>query len=262
MQSRFLVKRLKKVELKNPLVISGMPGIGNVAKITVDFLVDSLKAKQIIDITTYNLPNCVFVNEDNTVDLPKLEIYHKKIGGRDLLLLTGDIQPTEERGCYELCEDLVGLFSKLKVKEILTLGGIGLDEAVKIPKVYVTGTDKKTVDKYYTKGMKKGTDAAAGPIVGVSGVLLGMAKAHGLNGAVLLAETQISPTHLGIQGAKALIKRLDSQLKLKVDIKELNAEVKEIEKELKERFEKLSVLDEDKPKKISKAHKESISYIG
>ena len=36
----------KKPKLKNPTLIEGLPGIGNVGKIAADFIVDELKAKK------------------------------------------------------------------------------------------------------------------------------------------------------------------------------------------------------------------------
>ncbi len=35
----------KKPKLNNPILIEGLPGIGNVGKVAVDFLIEELKAK-------------------------------------------------------------------------------------------------------------------------------------------------------------------------------------------------------------------------
>ena len=35
----------KKPKLNNPIFVEGLPGIGNVGKVAVDFLIDELKAK-------------------------------------------------------------------------------------------------------------------------------------------------------------------------------------------------------------------------
>ena len=39
---------VKKVKLNKPILIVGMPGIGNVGKIAADLMVDQLKAEKII----------------------------------------------------------------------------------------------------------------------------------------------------------------------------------------------------------------------
>jgi proteasome assembly chaperone (PAC2) family protein len=68
----------KKAVLKNPILIVGLPGIGNVGKIVVDFLIDELKAKKMYEIHSRHFPNTVFVNDNNLVSLPSVEIFCKK----------------------------------------------------------------------------------------------------------------------------------------------------------------------------------------
>ena len=57
----------KKVKITNPILIEGLPGMGNVGKIAVDFLIDALAAKKVYEISSNTLPHCVFVNEENMV---------------------------------------------------------------------------------------------------------------------------------------------------------------------------------------------------
>ena len=75
----FNIKSLKKINMKNPILIEGLPGIGNVGKVAVDFMIESLSADRIMEIQSNSFPNSVFVNEENLIDLPKIELYHKKI---------------------------------------------------------------------------------------------------------------------------------------------------------------------------------------
>ena len=53
------------VKLKNPILIEGLPGIGNVGKIAVDFLIDQLKHKIMYTIYSTSFPHSVFVNDGN-----------------------------------------------------------------------------------------------------------------------------------------------------------------------------------------------------
>src|SRR3989338_7160595 len=92
----------KMPHLKSPVFIEGLPGIGNVGKVAVDFLIDELKAKRLYEITSYSFPHSVFVNEDNLVELPIVEVFYRQSPGkRDLLLLVGDVQPVDEISSYE-----------------------------------------------------------------------------------------------------------------------------------------------------------------
>src|SRR3989344_4241080 len=126
----------KKPALRNPLMIEGLPGIGNVGKVAVDFLVDELNAVKLYEIHSYSFPHSVFVNEDNLVELPTVGIYYKKRKTRDLLFLAGDVQPVDEVSSYEFSEKMLDLLHELNGKEIITIGVIGLAETPKNPKVY------------------------------------------------------------------------------------------------------------------------------
>jgi hypothetical protein len=64
-----ITKTVKKIpKLKNPILIEGLPGIGNVGKVAVDFIIDELKAKKLYDIFSYTFPHSVFVNEKSLGD--------------------------------------------------------------------------------------------------------------------------------------------------------------------------------------------------
>ena len=141
----FEVKYLTKPNIKNSIFVEGLPGIGNVGKIAADFLVENLKAKKIIEIYSHYFPHSVFVNENNLINPPTVEIWHKKTNKNDFLFLIGDIQPIDEASCYKFCEVILDILEKHKCDHIITLGGIGLQKIPKKPKVYITGNNKKLV---------------------------------------------------------------------------------------------------------------------
>lgn len=256
----------KKPKLKNPVLIEGLPGIGNVGKVTVDFLIDELNAKKIYELFSYTFPHSVFVNDKNLVELPKIELYYKKNKkGNDLLLLSGDVQPIDEVSCYEFTEKLLDILKKFKGSEVITLGGIGQQEVPKKPKIYCTGNSKKIVKKY-KKGTKLDNNihGVVGPIVGVSGLLLGMGEKKDIPGVSLLAETYSHPMYLGVKGARAILKVLKKKLKLPIKLKDLDKEIEDLEKEMMKKTENLSeVSKQTAMKKLKgKLGKEETSYIG
>lgn len=226
-------KTAEMPQLSNPLLIEGLPGIGNVGKIAVDFMIEELDAKKVYEITSHSLPHSVFVNEDNLVELPKITIYYKKTRNRDLLFLTGDVQPIDEKASYEFCEAILDLAQKHNSKEIITLAGIGLPNIPKKLKIYCTGNSKTAIKRFISGTMiQKNLYGVVGPIVGVSGLLLGLAHNRNINAISLLAETYGHPMYLGIRGSREIVNILNSKLGLKIDIKELDNEVKEIEQEI------------------------------
>ncbi|MFC1704855.1 PAC2 family protein [Nanoarchaeota archaeon] len=254
----------KKPKLKNPVLVEGLPGIGNVGKVAVDFLIDELKAKKLYDVSSYTFPHSVFVNEKNLVELPKIEIFYKQFGGKknDILFLSGDIQPIDEVSSYEFSDNMLDLAGKLGCKEVITLGGIGLSEVPKSPKVYCTGSSKDIVKKY-KNGANDKLYGVVGPIVGVTGLLVGMAAKKKMQAIAFLAETYGHPMYLGIKGARELLKILDKNLNLKINIKKLEEEIKEVESDLIKRSGELSnITKQTALKKLQGKLGKETSYIG
>lgn len=247
---------LKKINSNNGLLIVGLPGMGNVGKITGDFITESLKATKICEISSDSLPHCVFVNESHEVVLPQMNIFYKKHKSKSLFLLVGDVQPLESKDCYSFCEEVLKFCKKHKIKEIITLGGIGLSELPEEPKLFCAGTDSKIIKKL---GVNSGAYGVVGPIIGVSGLLIGLAKEKNIGGIVLLSETFGHPNYLGIKGSKELLKHLNSKLSLGIKMDTINKEIKEIEAELLEKIEQLNVIQEETMKKSGQ---EYTNYIG
>jgi len=122
-------------KLNNPIFMEGLPGIGNVGKVAVDFMIDELNAVKVYDLFSPTMPHSVFVTENNLVELPSIGIYIKKrTRKQDLVFLTGDVQPVDEESSYELTARLLDICTDLSVTEIITLGGIGLQTIPKKPK--------------------------------------------------------------------------------------------------------------------------------
>ncbi|MBL7055095.1 PAC2 family protein [Candidatus Woesearchaeota archaeon] len=255
----------KKVKLNKPILIEGLPGIGNVGKVAVDFIIDELKAKKLFEVNSYTFPHSVFVNEDNLVELPTIEVFYKKFGGKksDLLLLAGDIQPVDEVSSYEFSDKMLDIVEQFNGKEVITLGGIGLSEIPKKPKLYCTANCKSIIKKYKDKMVNDHLYGVVGPIVGVSGLLVGLAKNRKIDAIALLAETYGHPMYLGIKGAREILKLLNKKLKLNVDIDKLDEEIKEVESEIMKRTEQLSEVSRTTARKKLKGRLgQEADYIG
>lgn len=228
------ITKTSNAEIKNPILIEGLPGIGNVGKIAVDFMIDSFKAKKLLEISSYKFPHCVFVNEQNIVELPSIELYYKTLKDKTYLFLSGDIQPIDEPSCYEFCEKILDLFEKHNGKEIITLGGLATEKVPNKPRVYCAASNAKMLNRY-----SKQQQNLIGPIIGVSGLLTGLAKRRKLDAISLLAETYNHPTYLGVRSAKELLNFLSSKLKLKINTANLDKDIAEIESEFKSRVKLL-----------------------
>lgn len=264
--SKWVVEQFgKKPKLNSPILIEGLPGIGNVGKVVVDFIIEKLKAKKLYDFHSASFPHSVFVNDDNLIELPKIEVYCKKLKGKhDLLLLAGDIQPIDEESCYKFTDEILDMCEEYKVKEIITIGGIGLQTIPKHPVIYCTGNDHKIIEKY-----KKGTSineklyGVVGPIVGVTGILLGLSQPREIPAIAMLAETFGHPMYLGVKGSREILKVLNKKIGLKLNLKDLDKEISTLEKEMLKRTEEFSNISKRTAiKKLKSKIKGETSYIG
>lgn len=258
----------KLPKFNNPLFIEGLPGIGNVGKIVVDFLVDEFKAKKLCSFFSYKFPNSVFINEKNLVEMPKLEIYYKKFASkgkkRDLLLLTGDIQPIDEESSYMFCEEILNLLKRVNCKEMLTTGGIGLQDLPEKSKVYCTSNNEKLYNQYVKRGsgIEKEIFGVVGPIIGVSGILLGLGKMRNVKGVALLAETFGHPLHVGINGANEIMKVVEKKFKFGLNMKKISKQIIEMAEAEKELAKKTQEVMSEVMQAGAKLKKKEATYIG
>jgi len=256
-------------QLNKPLFIEGLPGIANVGKIAVDFLIEELKAKKLCSFFSYKFPHSVFVGEDNLIEMPKIEVYYKKWSGkgknkRDLLLLTGDIQPIDEVSCFTFCEEVLQMAKNYGCTEMITTGGIGLQDIPEKSRVFCTSNDEEMLKTYLKRGMpvEKDIFGVVGPIVGVSGVLLGLGQKQNLKGVALLAETFGHPMYLGIKGAKEILRVLETKFRFGLDIKKLSKEIVEVEKELMSKTKEWATELISHQQAGAKSKSKEASYIG
>ena len=225
------VEHVAKVpKLKDPILIEGLPGIGNVGKLAVEHLIDSIDASKFAEIYSKDFPPQVFINPDGTIELVKNEFYYwkaKKKDQRDLVLLTGDYQGLSSHGQYELVEKILDIVEELGVKEMFTLGGYGLGQDIERPKVLCATTDVHLVKKMKKYGAVFKKNEPGGGIVGASGLILGLGKIRGLEGTCFMGET---PGYLvDPKSAKAVLKILMKITNIDVNLSALEKKAKEIE---------------------------------
>lgn len=244
----------KKPVLKNPVLIEGLPGIGNVGKLAVEHLIDSIDAKKFAEIYSKDFPPQVFINSDGTVKLVNNELYYWKAKTKkqkDLILLTGDYQGLSTSGQYELADFILKIAKSYNVNQIFTLGGYGLGREIKEPHVLGAATTRRLVNKIKKYGVVFRENEPGGGIIGASGLLLGLGKLYGMEGVCLMGET---PGYLvDPKSAKAVLDVLSKVLNIKIDMTKLEIKAREIEAIAQQ----LRILEEGLRK-----GKEDLSYIG
>jgi len=250
-----LEKKIKLEKGEKLILLEGLPGLANVGKIVVDYLIEHFKTKKLLSMTVDSKNNFVLVKPNNLIELPKIEFFLWQHKQKKFLLLTGDAQPNDNNN-YSFTERVSETLNKLGCEEAVTIGGIGYQEIPVDPKVYVTGNNKKLKEKFVKKGCEKKLFGQVGPIVGFTGTFAALNKGK-IPTTILLAESFANPYYIGLRGASKILKILNSVYSLKISLKSIEEEVNDMEDELK----KLGLaLPTNEPKKEIRL--EDTGYIG
>lgn len=260
---------LEKPKLKNPLFIEGLPGIGHVGRIAAQFLVEELKAKKFAELLSSHFMHYVLLQQSSSIHVLKNEFYYVKSKGsrqRDLILLIGDSQSIDPEGHYEIAHEILDYIKKFGVKDMITLGGLGIGEMKANPKVIGAVSDDGLNKQYKNFGIDFDAGNKIGTIIGASGLLLGLGKVYGMKGICLLGETSGYPILPDPKAAEAVLKVLMKMLNVRLDINKLNKKVKEMEEFIKkiEEMQRKAIgqmMQQQMPPK-GKEGKEELSYIG
>ncbi|MDI6886122.1 MAG: proteasome assembly chaperone family protein [archaeon] len=246
------IRELKKVKLKKPVMIEGLPGVGNVGKLVAEHIIHELNAEKIIEIYSWHFPPQVLVNNDGTVRLSKNEFYAWKSEKLDLLILSGDQQSVTNEGHYLLAESLLDIAEQYEVSRIYTLGGYGIGQLVERQKVLGAANEAELVEEMKRYGVEFREEEPGGSIVGASGLLLGLGKLRGIQAVCLLGLT--SGYLVDPKSAQAVLEILCRALDLEIDMQALKDRAEEMEKVVER-------LKEMEQAQIPRRREEELEYI-
>jgi uncharacterized protein (TIGR00162 family) len=207
-----------KPELKDAVLLEGLPGIGLVANIAVAYLIRKLNAKFLGEVSSPSFPDMSITDKEGFLKSPFCRLYYHKandLGQRDLILLNGNTQALTRRGQYELCGCLLDLAEKLGCRNVITLGGYRPGRQVTKPNLYYAASDLETAREAASLGAEK----LGGQIYGVAGLLVGMAAFRGMKGFCLLSETP--GTYLDVEAARVALNAVSGLLGLKFSFEDL-----------------------------------------
>lgn len=235
MINKTVIKRKKGLKLNKPILVVGLPGIGNVGKLVAEHLRRELNAEKFGTLYSPHFPHQVVMLKSGNVRLVNNRFYlikAKKSTGNDIVLLTGDAQAVTPEGQYEVNAKIVDFFkTALGGNLIYTIGGYNLNEgAVVKPRVFGNATSKKVIDQF------KGTDVifgkSKGVIWGSAGLIVAFAKMEKLDAVCLMGETSF--LDVDASAAKAVIIQLAKKLDLKINTADLDKIIERTARAIKE----------------------------
>jgi uncharacterized protein (TIGR00162 family) len=261
-----VIKIFERPKLTRPILIEGLPGIGNIGRVSVDYLIQQLNAKLFAELYSEHFFPFVVLKEKWHVELLKNKFYYwkgQKAGQRDIIFLTGDCQSLSPNGHYDVCEKIIEFAAQLGVKDIITVGGLATGEFEEKPKVFGAATSKDVMEKYKNFGIEFKVGEKVGYIVGAAGLLIGLGVYRNINGLCILGQTSGFPIVTDPKAAEVVLGILSKILNIKIDMSKLDERVKEMEKFIK----KIEELQQKALSQIAKeerapATKEQLRYIG
>jgi len=247
---------LEKVKFKKPILIEGLPGIGNVGRIAAGYLVNELKMKKFAELYSPHFLPLVILHDDAVSTLLKNEFYYYK-GPRDIIILTGDTQSISPEGHYDVCEKILQFAQKTGIGEIITLGGFAEGRIIEEPRVIGSVNDRKLLKKYEKYDIDFGKEHSIGTIVGASGLLLGLGRMYNIDGLCLMGETIGMPLLTDPKASDKVLQVLSKILNLRIDLSKLEKTIKEMEERIKKTERVHKKILQEMPRA-----KEDIKYIG
>ena len=219
----------EKPKLRDPLLVEGLPGVGNVGKLAAEHMVDQLKAVKFADVYSKFFPPQVLVSDSGTIRLVSNELYYvlRPEAANDLVILIGDYQGLTPDGQYELSDKTLQIAKELGVKRVFTLGGYGLGKMIEKPRVLGAATDLELVEEMKKFGVTFSKGEPGSGIVGASGLLLGLGLLYGIRSVCLMGET--SGYFVDPKGAQAVLGVLAKILDVKIDFAELESKAEQID---------------------------------
>jgi len=227
----------KRPDLNSPVLIEGLPGVGNVGKLAAEHLIDEMGFTIFSRIYSKHLPPQVMVDEEGLVELVNHALYYRKgeKGQRDMMVLTGDFQGLTPEGQYVLSEEIVKLAEELGTSLIMTLGGFGMIRMVEEPSVLGAVTDPGLRGDFEKLGVTFRKGEPSSGIIGASGLLLGLGGLRGIPGICLMGET--SGYFADPKSARAILEVVSGYLGITIDMAKLEEKAKQVD-ELTSRLRK------------------------
>lgn len=198
------VVKVKEPSLSKPIVIAAMQDMGNVGSIAIDFINKSLKTS-LFRYVLAPFPNYV-LDRGGHIDFEQQRWEYRY---SDVVIVFGGGmgQPQTNQELYELCQDVIDIAKAYSAQLIYTLGAFHTNRDYgKHPKTLVTTTSPELTERIRALGIE--TTPGSSLITGFNGLVLGFAKANGLQGLGLFAEID-EPQMPQYRSAKSLVVTLE-----------------------------------------------------
>jgi proteasome assembly chaperone (PAC2) family protein len=229
-----------RLEGREAVMLAGLPGMGYVAKQVVDYFIGEVKAIPFGEVYSRHLyPSVVVFNEgvmESLLDKKLYRFYLAKLPNLNLLLFTGEAQPSSAEAQRMLADEVARAAAEAGVKRVFTMAAYPVLGHVEEPRVYVVATSGSLLNELVGWGLTAMPGRSS--ISGVNGLLLEYVAQRGMEGACLLSETFIIDAP-DVKAAAALVKSLNAGLKLGVDTSKIEEMAERFDEDLHRQYEQM-----------------------
>ncbi|MBN2122253.1 proteasome assembly chaperone family protein [Candidatus Micrarchaeota archaeon] len=250
MEKTTIIEKKKHGKLRNPVMVTGLPGIGLVGQVAAKYMIKKMGGTKVAEVYSPHFPHQVLMSKKGGLRLLKNSIYLLKGKVRDLLVVIGDVQAVSSVGQYEVAETILDYCSKKGVSLMITIGGYSTGKVAENRRVFGSANNKRLMADFREKGIIFGE--TRGSIVGVAGLLPGLAALRKMDGICIMGETH--GNYVDHTSARNVIEKLSELLGFEISLDELDKEAKGREKVIRK-------IEKEVEQQMSGPPKKDITYI-
>lgn len=209
------IDHIRRVEVRTPIIIEGLPGVGNIGKLAADLMAKKLNAEVFERVYSSDLPPQILIDEDSVSKPICIELLHAKTDAGDIIFILGESQATTPSGQYDLTEFLFNEVLRFEPSRIITLGGYGTGELKDNPRLMGVVSDAKLKPELEAAGVGFYPEEPKGGIVGATALFLTFGQRYSIPSMALIGET--SGYIIDHRSARHIIHALNSLLGIDVD---------------------------------------------
>ncbi|HIP90119.1 MAG TPA: hypothetical protein EYH22_01030 [Candidatus Nanopusillus sp.] len=223
----------KEIEIYKPILIYGVGGgMGNVAKLVGRKIIKTFKAKLYSTYLIDAFPDIVYSDKKGVLRVLKLDLYYFNFKNRDFLVLYGDVQPNAQPldvpARFTFSRAFLKFLKENNSKLIISVGGYGIEIEPEDPKLYFAANNKKVLRRL-KKILKEDFNLyTENNIVGLSGLLVSLARFYKIPAFITLAETYPTININGYLGAKKIIESLNKLFGFNIELKDYEEKGKKV----------------------------------
>ncbi|MEW6417788.1 MAG: PAC2 family protein [Nitrospirota bacterium] len=254
------IRLYEEPKLKNPVMIVGWPGIGNIGLIAVDMLRAATGAEEFGEIESWDFffPKKVIIKTGLLEDLefPTNKFYFKRLEKNDLIFFIGEEQPKKQSAsgyaegeeAYRMANLVLNIAEKFGCRRIYTSGAaVAFSHHTVRSRVWAVPNTERLIEeikKYPNTVLMSQVEGRGGQgfISGLNGLLLGVAKKRGFEGICLMGEIPVYFQGLLIPypgASKSVLEVFGEVLGIEIDFGKFDEKYQGMEKKIEDIYNQI-----------------------